>query len=272
VLVAISRMPLVGLLEYLYWSRSSQRRLRHPIDSSKNRFPFCIVWSPIPIVTWLAPFVGHVGLCDAEGRVVDFTGTIRRDCMAFGWPARYFVVGPAIGVDWEVHLQQLTRRFKRTPYNFLTWNCHSFIASFLNEIAFRRDPLARAYGGWTVAALGLRLFFGGSYVEGGQLRHWGGPVGSWILVVLASLRYGGWLFAAWMRAFMWTNAIFAGWFGVCALWFARSSQFGQRGGGGSLQQGRPRGAAGDNAGAGEASYGESSGGSSGDESEEWMNS
>lgn len=26
-----------------------------------NLYPFCIVWTPIPLVTWIVPFVGHLG-------------------------------------------------------------------------------------------------------------------------------------------------------------------------------------------------------------------
>ncbi|KAE9067315.1 hypothetical protein PF010_g27509, partial [Phytophthora fragariae] len=37
------------------------------IDAAVHRFPFCIVWSPIPILTWFLPFIGHLGLADSKG-------------------------------------------------------------------------------------------------------------------------------------------------------------------------------------------------------------
>ena len=37
------------------------------IDPSKARFPYCIVWSPIPLLTWLFPFIGHMGICSSDG-------------------------------------------------------------------------------------------------------------------------------------------------------------------------------------------------------------
>lgn len=28
------------------------------IDQERDRFPYCIVWTPIPLLTWLLPFIG----------------------------------------------------------------------------------------------------------------------------------------------------------------------------------------------------------------------
>ena len=37
------------------------------IDVAVHRFPFCLVWSPIPLLTWLVPFIGHLGIADSKG-------------------------------------------------------------------------------------------------------------------------------------------------------------------------------------------------------------
>lgn len=61
------------------------------IDPKKLKFPCCIVWTPLPVVSWLAPFIGHVGLCREDGVILDFAGSnfISVDDFAFGPPARY---------------------------------------------------------------------------------------------------------------------------------------------------------------------------------------
>ena len=61
------------------------------IDPKKSRFPCCIVWTPLPVVSWLAPFIGHVGICKEDGTVVDFSGSnlVNVDDFAFGMVARY---------------------------------------------------------------------------------------------------------------------------------------------------------------------------------------
>jgi hypothetical protein len=30
------------------------------VDPSIEKFPYCIVWTPIPCITWLLPFIGEV--------------------------------------------------------------------------------------------------------------------------------------------------------------------------------------------------------------------
>mmetsp|Transcript_14281 Transcript_14281/g.26986 ORF Transcript_14281/g.26986 Transcript_14281/m.26986 type:complete len:127 (-) Transcript_14281:561-941(-) len=44
------------------------------IDPRNERFPFSIVWGPLPCLTWCMPCVGHMGIGDSRGRVHDFAG------------------------------------------------------------------------------------------------------------------------------------------------------------------------------------------------------
>ena len=61
---------------------------KYEIRVKENRFPFCIVWTPIPCLTWFLPFLGHIGICPSDGKVHDFTSSyfINIDAMAFGDP------------------------------------------------------------------------------------------------------------------------------------------------------------------------------------------
>lgn len=49
---------------------------QHPMDLSTNHFraPYSIVFGPLPLLSWLCPWVGHLGICDSEGIVHDFAG------------------------------------------------------------------------------------------------------------------------------------------------------------------------------------------------------
>lgn len=62
-----------------------------PIDPKNAKFPCCLVWNPLPVVSWLAPFIGHVGICREDGTVLDFSGSycVNVDDFAFGPVARY---------------------------------------------------------------------------------------------------------------------------------------------------------------------------------------
>ena len=64
------------------------------IDPRRARFPCCIVWTPIPFITWLVPFIGHIGICREDGVILDFAGPhfVSVDNFAFGAVARYIQV------------------------------------------------------------------------------------------------------------------------------------------------------------------------------------
>jgi hypothetical protein len=60
------------------------------VDVARSRFPYAIVWTPLPLITWFLPFIGHMGICDSRGVIYDFAGpyTIGIDQMAFAKPTR----------------------------------------------------------------------------------------------------------------------------------------------------------------------------------------
>ena len=41
----------------------------------RKRLRKSVVWTPIPPITWLFPFIGHLGVTDSEGKVHDFGGS-----------------------------------------------------------------------------------------------------------------------------------------------------------------------------------------------------
>ena len=52
---------------------------------------YCIVWTPIPCITWFLPCIGHMGICTSDGIIHDFAGPyyISIDDFAFGAPHKY---------------------------------------------------------------------------------------------------------------------------------------------------------------------------------------
>jgi hypothetical protein len=43
-------------------------------DPRRDQYPLCIVWSPIPLLSWLFPCIGHLGIVTSEGIIHDFAG------------------------------------------------------------------------------------------------------------------------------------------------------------------------------------------------------
>ena len=67
-----------------------KRGAQYSVDVDRSRFPYAIVWTPLPMISWLLPFIGHMGICDSRGVVYDFAGPyyIGIDSMAFSSPTR----------------------------------------------------------------------------------------------------------------------------------------------------------------------------------------
>ena len=74
-------------------------------DPANNRYPYCITWSPLPLITWIFPFIGHTGIADSRGITYDFQGPymIGEEYMAFGNPTRYLQLKPSKAKlqDWD---------------------------------------------------------------------------------------------------------------------------------------------------------------------------
>lgn len=64
------------------------------IDPRRARFPCCIVWTPLPVISWLIPFIGHIGICREDGVILDFAGPnfVCVDNFAFGAATRYIQI------------------------------------------------------------------------------------------------------------------------------------------------------------------------------------
>ena len=66
------------------------------IDLSRDRFPYSIVWTPLPCITWLIPPIGHMGIAYSTGIIRDFAGPyfVSEDNLAFGKTTRYLQLDP----------------------------------------------------------------------------------------------------------------------------------------------------------------------------------
>lgn len=66
--------------------KMKEERGNAEINPEKERFPFCIVWTPLPLISWFLPFIGHTGIAMSDGVIHDFAGpyTVTVDDLAFG--------------------------------------------------------------------------------------------------------------------------------------------------------------------------------------------
>mmetsp|Transcript_12835 Transcript_12835/g.19334 ORF Transcript_12835/g.19334 Transcript_12835/m.19334 type:complete len:174 (+) Transcript_12835:34-555(+) len=141
------------------------------VDTVNHRYPFALVWTPIPLLSWVAPPIGHIGICDSKGYIHDFSGpySITVDSMLFGNPTRYLQPDGCENWssekvnEWDAALANQTCSFRKQMYNFFTNNCHRFVSAHMNDVAFNNQT------NWNEVRSALTMFFKGRYVSPGRL-------------------------------------------------------------------------------------------------------
>lgn len=128
---------------------------------------YTIVWSPLPPITWLIPFIGHTGICDSSGIASDFRGPyyVGDDGrMAFGPPTRYLKIDlqdVCTSEQWDTAIQEANQVYRGRMHNICCDNCHSHVAYALNQMH------VTAYGiqKWSMVNIAIVMFFRGSFLS-----------------------------------------------------------------------------------------------------------
>lgn len=154
------------------------------IDPKSSKYPCCLVWTPLPVVSWLAPFIGHVGICREDGTILDFSGSnfINADEFAYGAVARYLQLDRkqcclppnlsshkcrqrykhseyGTAITWDDALRTSTSLYESKSYNLFTCNCHSFVANCLNRLSYGGTM------GWNMVNIAALVLFKGQWVD-----------------------------------------------------------------------------------------------------------
>lgn len=145
----------------------------YEIDTTKDRYPCCIVWTPIPLLTWMCPLIGHMGIALSNGVIRDFAGpyVVSEDNMAFGRPTKYWQLMPSLArggvVGWDQAVTEASEIYKGRMHNLLCDNCHSHVAMALNLMNYNDSR------NWNMVKLALMLPFYSRYVSfSGFLKTW----------------------------------------------------------------------------------------------------
>ncbi|KAL3723776.1 hypothetical protein ACJRO7_035878 [Eucalyptus globulus] len=206
------------------------------IDPRRARFPYCIVWSPLPVISWLIPFIGHVGICREDGVILDFAGPnfVCVDNFTFGAATRYLQISKEkcsflpcksdynedqnqedeFGRDvltWDEALRKSTQEFQHHHYNLFTCNCHSFVANNLNRLGFQS-------GGWNMVNLAILFLLEGRWLNKAAILR---SVLPFVIVFPLGLILGGSTFLA-----IWASLTFllVGWFFLGTYCFPNAIQ------------------------------------------------
>ncbi|KAK3736544.1 hypothetical protein RRG08_051536 [Elysia crispata] len=155
------------------------------INAKENRYPHCIVWTPLPCLTWFLPFIGHMGICTTQGIIRDFAGPyyVSEDDMAFGNPVKYWQLDPSKaqnGKDsWDKAVHMASEEYKHRMHNLCCDNCHSHVAMALNLMHYNGSS------SWNMVKLCFLMMIHGKYISFGSfLKTWLPFVIMVIIVVL----------------------------------------------------------------------------------------
>lgn len=136
-------------------------------------YPYCIIWSPIPMITWVFPFIGHLGIATREGIIFDFAGSyhIGQNSFAFGAPTKYFQClhdndNVVNDTSWNESIEMGNAMYEKRMHNLFWDNCHSHVASCLNANKFQNKR-------WNMVNLAYLLFVHGTFTNAeGMLKTW----------------------------------------------------------------------------------------------------
>lgn len=139
----------------------------HRIDSKQAKYPFCIVWTPIPVLTWLLPMVGHLGIADSKGIIFDFAGPyyINSHELAFGKTSRYIQLIPEdkatkeFAHKYDAAIKKWNAEYEKRMHNLCWDNCHSHVKNILNDIEYKN------FIHWNMGILAFWMFFCGKFVR-----------------------------------------------------------------------------------------------------------
>ena len=132
------------------------------VNSSQDCFPYCLVWTPIPVLTWLFPFIGHMGICSSKGVIYDFAGPyyIGEGDLAFGKTTRYLQLQPSCTADvWDDAVSRANACYERKMHNICCQNCHSHCATVLDIVKYRN------FSKWNMVILAAWMFFVGRFTS-----------------------------------------------------------------------------------------------------------
>ena len=133
------------------------------IDLTSSHFPYCIVWTPIPILTYLIPCIGHTGIANSNGIIHDFAGSffVGVDDFAFGKPTKYIKLKPSEKekYEWDRAVEKGDNKFNMEEHNLCMNNCHSHVAYVLNQLNYK------GRNNYTMVSIWWMLITKGRYVS-----------------------------------------------------------------------------------------------------------
>ena len=152
-----------GAKEIVSFSVSQPTRDSKDINPNNNCFPYCIVWTPIPFLTYIIPSIGHTGIGNSTGIIHDFAGSfyVSIDDFAFGKPTKYVQLdlNEQEKYEYDRAIERGDNKYNMEEHNLCINNCHSHVAYVLNQIKYK------GRNNYTMFDIWWMLIYKGKYIS-----------------------------------------------------------------------------------------------------------
>ena len=152
-----------GTKEIVSFSVSQSTKDSKDISPQNNCFPYCIVWTPIPLLTYIIPSIGHTGIANSTGIIHDFAGSfyVSIDDFAFGKPTKYIQLDLSEQEKYEYDraIEKGDNKYNMEEHNLCINNCHSHVAYVLNQIKYKGRT------NYTMVDIWWMLIYKGRYIS-----------------------------------------------------------------------------------------------------------
>lgn len=138
---------------------SAAVRVNLQVDLQRHRYPFCLVWGPLPLITWLFPWIGHLGIGDSEGKVHDFAGPYFIGVDSFMTPIHKYYQFPRelwLGKEaaWNLAIHRSDAEYRQLMHNICCQNCHHHSARALELTHLPGVPTTMFSSWWLITRRG----------------------------------------------------------------------------------------------------------------------
>lgn len=150
--------------EIIFYSSTKLNIDNNKIFPSKNRYPYCIVWTPIPFLTYIIPFIGQTGIANSKGIIHDYSASffVNVDDFSFGKPTKYLQLdlNEKEKFDYDKAIEKGDLKFRTLIYNFFRNNSHMYVAYILNQIKYKgKSDFSMIYIWWILIWRGKYISF-----------------------------------------------------------------------------------------------------------------
>ena len=150
--------------EIIFYSSTKLNMDNNKIYPSKNRYPYCIVWTPIPFLTYIIPFIGQTGIANSKGIIHDYSASffVNIDDFSFGKPTKYLKLdlNEKEKIDYDKAIEKGDLKFRTLIYNFFRNNSHMYVAYILNQIKYKgKSDFNMIYIWWILIWRGKYISF-----------------------------------------------------------------------------------------------------------------